>query len=207
RFNIGEDEFNGKRSRSTNSIWPTLTLNWKGMEKYRFLNRYIQSSNLVVGFEQRNSKTLNGEENAYSLTPTWTLDWKNTLSSDIGATYSRKTHINNRQELWDQAWGVNLGLKYNIQGSKGFGIPLPLLNRKKFSFQSVLTTALNISYNRTSTQIDPATNLLSVAPNLSYRFSGNVTGGLAIVYNRSSGGRLGQTHQSIDARLNAEFKF
>ncbi|HEY5133534.1 MAG TPA: hypothetical protein VII85_07620, partial [Candidatus Krumholzibacteriaceae bacterium] len=207
RFNLGEDDFNGKRSKSTSSIWPTLTLNWKGMEKYRLLSRYIQQGNLVVGFERRNSVTLSGEENAYVLNPVWNLEWKNTLSTDLGATYSKKTHVRNNQELWDKTWGVNLGFKYNIQGSKGFGIPLPLLNKRKLSFNSVLTTALNLAYSSASTQIDPASAVLSVSPNVSYRFSNNVTGGMGIDYKRTSGGRLGQVHQEIDVRLNAEFKF
>jgi hypothetical protein len=207
RFNLGEDDFSGKRSTNTSSVWPTLTLNWKGMEKYRLLSRYMTQSNLVVGFERRNSVTLSGEENDYSMSPTWNLEWKNTLSTNLGATYNKKTTINNNQELWNMAWGVNLGLKYNFQGSKGFGIPLPLLNRRKISFNSVLTTALDLAYNRASTQIDPPSAVLSVSPNVSYRFSNNVTGGLGINYQRTSGGRLGQVHQSIDVRLNAEFKF
>lgn len=207
RFNLGEDDFNGKRSKNTSSVWPTLTLNWKGMERYRLLNRYMQQSNLVVGFERRYSKTLVGEEHTLSLSPTWNLEWKNTLSSDVSGTYSKRTHVANNQELWDMTWGVNLGLRYNIQGSKGFGIPLPLLKKRKLSFNSVLTTSLNLAYSQASTQIDPASVALSVSPNVSYRFSSNVTGGLGIDYRRTSGGRLGQVHQTIDVRLNAEFKF
>ena len=49
--------------------------------------------------------------------------------------------------------------------------------------------------------------MLSIGPNVSYRFSNNVTGGMGIDYKRTSGGRLGQVHQEIDVRLNAEFKF
>jgi long-subunit fatty acid transport protein len=71
----------------------------------------------------------------------------------------------------------------------------------------VLTTALNLSYSRASTQIDPASAVISVSPNVSYRFSNNVTGGVGVDYKRTSGGRLGQVHQSIDVRVDAEFKF
>ena len=66
------------------STWPTLTLDWKGMEKYRFLNRYIapeQSRARIRAEEERERRA--GMENAYSLSPNWNLDWKNTLSSNL----------------------------------------------------------------------------------------------------------------------------
>ena len=207
RFSYGQNEFNGKKSDNQVSSWPMLTLNWKGMERYRLISRYVKQGNLVVGFVQRTSETQSGKEQSYALSPSWSLDWKNTLTSNLSVNYSKKTHVKNNQELWEKAWGGSVSLKYNIEGSKGLGIPLPLLNRKKLSFKSVLTTALNLQYNRFSTQIDPASTVLSVSPNLSYRFSGNVTGGAGIDYKRMSGGRLGQVRQSVDVRVNAEFRF
>jgi hypothetical protein len=206
-FDMGQNDFDGRRTKTNRATWPTLTLDWKGLEKYRFLNRYMRQSNLVVGYEQRKTVSQMGEERSFSLNPTWNLEWKNTLSSNVGVNYSKKTQMKNNLELWDKTWGVTLGLKYDIKGSQGFGIPLPFLNRKKISFNSVLTTALNLRYSRASTQIDPASSVLSVSPNVSYRFSNNVTGGLAVSYQRTKGGRLGQVRQMVDVRMNAEFRF
>jgi hypothetical protein len=207
RFDFGENEFNGTKTERRASSWPTLTLNWRGMERYRFLNRYMKQSNLVVGYAQKTSEMQSGTEKSYVLSPSWTLEWKNSLSSNVSVSYAKKTHMKNNQELWEKAWATALSLKYNIEGSRGFGIPLPLLNRKKLSFKSTLTTALNLQLSRVSTQIDPPSMVLSVSPNVIYRFSDNVTGGAGVDYKRTSGGRMGQIRQTVDVRVNAEFRF
>ncbi|MDD4858383.1 MAG: hypothetical protein PHD74_09805, partial [Candidatus Krumholzibacteria bacterium] len=62
-------------------------------------------------------------------------------------------------------------------------------------------------YNRSATQIDPATNTISVQPTVSYRFSNNVTGGMSMSYQRSSGGRLGRVYNTVTMSMTAEFKF
>jgi hypothetical protein len=207
RFDIGQDESSGRKSESRRSTWPALSLNWKGMEKYRYLNRFMNQSNLVIVFERRTSENQSGLENAYSLTPNWTLEWKNKLTSNLSLTYNKKTRVRNDQELWDRSYSGLLALKYNIEGSRGFGIPLPFLSGKKFAFKSLLSTGLNIQYTRASTQLDPASSALSIDPNVSYRFSNNVQGGMNLTYKRAWGGRLGQTRQTVDVRVSAEFKF
>jgi hypothetical protein len=207
RFDLTRDDFSGKRTETRRVTWPTLTLDWKGMERYRWLRDYMKQSTLVVGFERKTNETQSGLEKSYALSPSWNLEWKNSLSSNLSVTYSRRTQEKQKQQLWDQAWGVALALRYNIEGSKGFGVPLPFLNKRKVSFKSTLTTNLNLAYNSFSTQIDPASGVLSVSPSVQYRFSNNVTGGATVDYKRTSGGRLGQLRQSVDVQLNAEFKF
>ncbi|MCX5754123.1 MAG: cell surface protein SprA [Candidatus Krumholzibacteria bacterium] len=207
RFDMGQDESSGRRTKNSRSTWPALTLDWKGMEKYRYLSRFITQSNFVVSFERRRSESQSGLENAYTVSPNWNLEWKNKLSSNLGFNFNKKTRVKNDLELWDKSWTVIVALKYNIEGSRGFGIPLPLLNKKKFSFKSVLTTGLNLQYNMLTTQIDPASAVLSISPNVSYRFSNSVQGGAGVDYKRTSGGRLGQVRQMIDVRLSAEFRF
>jgi hypothetical protein len=207
RFDLGQDETSGRRTKSSRSTWPSLTLNWKGMEKYPFLKRFIAQSNFVMGFERRMSENQSGKENAYTVSPNWNLEWKNKLSSNLGFNYSKKTRIRNLQELWDKSWTAMVALKYNIEGSQGFGIPLPFLNKKKISFKSVLTTGLNFQYSQISTPLDPSSAVLSISPNVSYRFSSSVQGGAGVDYKRTSGGRLGQVRQMIDVRVSAEFRF
>jgi hypothetical protein len=207
RFDMGQDETSGRITKSSRSTWPALTLDWKGLEKYRFLKRYINQSNFVMGYERRRSENQSGVENAYSVSPNWNLEWRNKLSSNLSFNYNKKTRVKNEQELWDKSWTAVVTLKYNIEGSRGFGIPLPLLNRKKFSFKSVLTTGLNLQYSMLTTQLDPASAVLSISPNVSYRFSNSVQGGAGVDYKRTSGGRLGQVHQMIDVRVSAEFRF
>jgi hypothetical protein len=194
-------------SKSSRSTWPSLTLDWRGMEKFPFLKRAIAQSTFVLNFERRQSENQGGQENAYSVIPNWNLDWKNKLSSNLGFNFNKQTRIRNEQELWTKSWTAIVTLRYNIEGSQGFGIPIPLLNKKKIKFKSVLTTGLNIQYGRSSTQLDPASAVLSVGPNVSYRFSNNVNGAAGIDYQRTSGGRLGRVRQMIDVRVSAEFRF
>ncbi len=207
RFDLGQDESSGRRTENSRATWPSLTLDWKGMEKYRFLNRLINQSTFTLNFERRRSENQTGLENAYSVSPNWNLEWKNKLSSNLNFNYNKQTRVRNEQELWTRSWTAVVALKYNIEASRGFGIPLPFLNRKKISFKSALTTGLNLQYSRSSTQLDPASSVLSISPNVSYRFSNSVNGAAGIDYQRSSGGRLGQVRQMIDVRVSAEFRF
>jgi hypothetical protein len=177
------------------------------MEKFPFLKRAIAQSTFVLNFERRKRENQSGQENAYSVIPNWNLDWKNKLSSNLSFNFNKQTRIRNEQELWTKSWTAIVSLKYNIEGSQGFGIPIPLLNKKKIKFKSVLTTGLNIQYGRSSTQLDPASAALSIGPNVSYRFSNNVNGAAGIDYQRTSGGRLGRVRQMIDVRVSAEFRF
>jgi hypothetical protein len=207
RFDIGKDESSGRKTESKRATWPALTLDWKGMERYRVLNRYISQSNFVLSYERKTSENQSGAENGYSVSPNWNLEWKNRLSSNLSFNYNKTTRVKNEQELWNKSWTAVVALKYNIEGSQGFGIPLPLLNKKKISFKSVLTTGLNVQYSKITTTLDPASSVLSISPNVSYRFSNSVQGGAGVNYQRTSGGRLGQIRQMVDVSVTAEFRF
>jgi hypothetical protein len=200
-------ETKGMNSQTKRILWPAVNIDWRGMDKYRLLNRYVKSSDVKVGFERRRNENRGREENSYKLTPLMSLDWKNSLSTTMSVTYAKSTTVESNQELWTKSWGVSLDMRYSIEGSKGVGIPLPLLNRKKISFKSTLTTNLGLSYASASTHNQPAAGTLAISPGVSYRFSNNVTGALAINYKRSSGGQLGQVRQSIQVSMSAEFKF
>jgi hypothetical protein len=197
----------GLKSQSRRNLWPAINLDWRGLDRYWLLSRYVKSSDTKVAFERRTSKDLGREESSYKVAPLVNLEWKNGLSSTMTVTFAKSTTLESNQELWNQSWSASLDLRYTIEGSKGVGIPLPFLNRKKLSFKSTLTTNLGLSYGRTSTFNQPASGILSVSPNMSYRFSNNLTGALAFSYKRSSGGLLGQVRQSVQVAVSAEFKF
>jgi hypothetical protein len=206
--NIRKDDYSGSTTKSTLTMWPVLDVNWRGLEKYRVLAKYIRTSDLKLHFDRRTSRDQRGTETAYTASPNWNLEWKNSLSSTMSFTYAQKSRKENFQDLWEKNWSVTVGLRYNVSGSKGFGIPLPLLSRKKISFKSTLTTNLDVSYSQ-STRYNlrrPASSL-SIQPHASYQFSNNVTGAVGISYKRSSGGELGQVNQSIGVDVTAEFRF
>ena len=200
-------ETKGNISQTKRLIWPAVNLDWRGLDRFKLVNRYIKSSDVKVGFERRKNESRGREENAFKVTPLLSLDWKNALSTTISVAYNKSTTMESNQELWSKSWSANLDLRYTIEGSKGIGIPLPFLNRKKIGFKSALTTNLGLSYTSTSTHNQPTSGTFSLSPNVSYRFSNNVSGALAINYKRSSGGQLGQVRQSIQVSMSAEFKF
>ncbi|HSG27838.1 MAG TPA: hypothetical protein VLA34_05105, partial [Candidatus Krumholzibacterium sp.] len=127
--------------------------------------------------------------------------------SNVTVSYFKKTIVDRNQERWDKNWSVNLELKYDIRGSKGFGIPLPFLSKKKMSFESTLTTTLNINYSSQEKSNIPAVTALSVSPRFTYTFSRNVSGNLTATYRRSAGGIYGYVNHEVGLHATAEFKF
>ncbi|MBN2070651.1 MAG: hypothetical protein JW814_04255 [Candidatus Krumholzibacteriota bacterium] len=208
-FNMSkrEDMSYSRRSEAQDLTWPDVNLNWRGLQEWAILRRYIERSDLNISYIERTSKKLGEETNAFQITPNWNLRWKNSLTSNFSVAYSKKTTIDRGQELWDKSWSANLELKYDIKGTKGIGMPLPFLNKKKLKFESALTTVLNVSYSRAERYNVPPTSTLSIYPRFTYTFSRNVSGNLALGYKRSAGGIYGYINHEVSLHATAEFKF
>jgi hypothetical protein len=207
RFNVAESDRQGKQSRNTQHVWPSVNINWRGMEKIGLIGRYAKRSDIAVGFDRRTTKDAVGNQVSYSLAPNWNLEWKNRLTSNVGFTYKKSTTVRNDRESWESSYGVNLNLKYDIEGKQGFGLPLPFISQKKVSFKSTLTTNLGIGYATSVAFNRPRGSSLGVTPSMSYRFSNTITGSLGINYNRNWGGQYGYVYQQLGVRVEAEFKF
>jgi hypothetical protein len=209
RFNLSKrtDVADLRVTESQDMTWPDVSLSWKGLERWGLLARYIKQSDLTVNYVKKSSSSIGTERENYALSPNWNLTWKNSLSTNLSFTYSRQQRIDKRQEMWDRTWAANLELRYDIKGSQGFGIPLPLLSRKKFKFQSTLTTVLNLGYSSTESYNTPPSTILTISPRFTYTFSRNVSGNLTASYKRSAGGIYGYINHEVALHATAEFKF
>ncbi len=202
-----KEESDTRVTETENITWPDVNLNWRGLHEWPMLRKYIDNSDLTISYIQRTSKKQGGETTGYQLNPNWNLKWKNKLTSNISVSYSKKTTMERGQEMWEKNYSVNLELRYDIRGSKGFGVPLPFLKKKKLKFESTLTTVLNVTYNHSEKWNMPVITSFSVSPRFTYTFSKNVSGNLAINYRRSSGGIYGYINHEIGLHATAEFKF
>lgn len=208
-FNISkrEDEADTRVTESDNMTWPDVSVKWTGLERMRFLNRFMKSSDLTVSYIQKTSHRLGEETKGYQLNPNWNLNWKNGLVSNVSVAFSKKTVIERNQERWDKSWSLNLNFKYDFTGSQGFGLPIPFLSKKKIKFQSKLTSVVDIIYSKTEKWNVPPTTMLAVSPRFTYNFSNNVTGSLQMSYKRSAGGIYGYVNHEIGLHATADFKF
>ncbi|MBN2184326.1 MAG: hypothetical protein JW746_03260 [Candidatus Krumholzibacteriota bacterium] len=208
-FNLSKrkDISDSRISESEDLVWPDINLNWKGLQNWALLRKHMDKSEINLSYINKVYKKLGEETNAYQLNPYWTMRWKNSLTTNLSVAYAKKTTVERGQEMWDKSWSTNLELKYDIKGTKGFGMPIPFLNKKKLKFESTLTTVLNIVYTKTEAYNIPPTTSLSVSPRFSYSFSRNMSGNLAMAYRRSAGGIYGYVNHEVSLHATAEFKF
>jgi hypothetical protein len=206
RFNIARraEEADSRLTESEDMTWPDIAVNWKGLENWGPLKGYIRSSNFTINYIRKTSKSITVDRQDYALSPNWSLTWKNTLSTNLSFAYSKQTKIEKKQEIWDRTWSGNLELRYDIKGSKGISIP-GLGSR--LSFDSNLTTVLNLGYSSTESYNLPASTVLTVAPRFTYTFSRNISGSLTFNYKRMAGGRYGYINHEVGLHASAEFKF
>jgi len=209
RFNMSKntDESDSRLSETQHMTWPDIAFNWRGLENWRFLNKLVKTSNFTVNYVKKSTKSLGVDKQNYTLSPNWSLVWKNTLSTNLSFSYSKKTKIEKKQEIWDQTWAANLELRYDIKGSKGIGLPIPGLSGKKLKFDSNLTTNLNLGYSSTQSYNIPASTVITIGPRFTYSFSRNISGSLMAHYKRMAGGRMGYINHEVSLHATAEFKF
>jgi hypothetical protein len=203
----GKDEADNRISESTTTTWPYLSLNWMGLENWALLKRYARSSSFTVSYVKRSLESFGRSTEDVTISPVFNMVWHNSFSTNVTFSYSRNTKNEKNQETWDRAWSTSLELKYDIKGSKGFGIPLPLLSRKKISFESTLTTVLGISYSAAESHNRPTSTILAISPRMTYTFSKNVSGGITANYRRTAGGIYGYINHEVGLHATAEFQF
>lgn len=207
RFTVADSDRQGKRSTTKQYTWPSVNVNWRGMEKIGLIGRYANRSDLAVGFDRRTTSDAAGGQVFYSIAPNWNLEWKNKLTSNLAVTYKRTETVRNDRESWESSYGVSVNLKYDIEGKKGLGLPLPFIGDKRLNFKSTLTTNLAVAYASSVAFNRPRGSSINVAPSMSYRFSNTIMGSVGINYNRNWGGQYGYVYQQLGVRVEAEFKF
>jgi hypothetical protein len=109
--------------------------------------------------------------------------------------------------MWSRSWAVNIDLRYSFEGSKGIGLPIPFLNKKKLTFKSRLDTSLNLSFSRNSSYKLKSSSVFAMTPQASYKFSNKIRGTLSMNYARTSGGQLGYVFHKLGLQVTLEFNF
>jgi hypothetical protein len=169
--------------------------------------RMIKSSDITLNYERRRSNDVRGEEISTTLSPNWNFVWKNELTTNLAFAYRSTSRIERGQDLWSRSWSVNVNARYNFEGSKGIGLPLPFLSSKRLKFTSTLTTDVSVSYSSTEKYNQPPANTLAIMPTASYKFSKRMSGSVAFSYKRSSGGIYGYINHSVGLHVTADFIF
>ena len=201
------DNYSGKVTETNRMTWPSFNMSWTGLERIQMLQRMIESSDITLNYERRKSSEVRGEETATTFSPNWNFVWKNKLSTNLAFAYRSTSRIERGQDLWSKSWSVNVNARYNFEGSKGFGLPLPFLSSKRIKFKSTLTTDVSVGYSSSSKYNQPSSNTLSIAPTASYKFSKRMSGSVAFNYKRNSGGIYGYINHSVGLHVTADFMF
>jgi hypothetical protein len=201
------ENYAGRISESDRLTWPSVNMSWTGLERISLLQGVIERSDITMNFEKTTLQDARREEITTSLSPTWNFTWKNDLTTNVSFAFRQTTKNEQGQEIWTRTWSLNMNARYNFKGSRGIGLPLPFLNKKRLKFQSTLTTDVNVGYSSTSRYNQPPSNTLSIAPTASYKFSKRMQGSLAINYRRSAGGIYGYINHSIGVHVTADFTF
>ena len=206
-FTKRRDNYSGKVTETERMTWPSFNMSWSGLENIQMLQRMIESSDITLNYERTISTQVRGEETISSFSPNWNFVWKNALSTNLAFSYRSSSRIERGQDLWSKSWSFNVNARYNFEGSKGFGLPLPFLGSKRLKFKSTLTTDVSVGYSSSSKYNQPPSNTLSISPTASYKFSKRMSGSVAFSYKKSSGGIYGYIRHSVGLHITAGFIF
>ncbi len=195
--------YSGYWNKQQTVTWPSLTLAWSGLERlapFSFLRtgtvssgyrlETVSASRIEGGEETPVSETVSRRfAPLISITANLTNKVQLTLSDNLTLTESRNfTGTSAVTEGTSHA--TQLGISYAFRAPDGISIPLPLLNRIRFRFQSDLTTGLKITRSLTKSEIlrDAGDDILQtdrsewrIEPYANYDF-GTVQAGLTAIY-------------------------
>ena len=196
--------YSGFWNRTDNTTWPSVTVSWSGLERFRPLE-FLRSGSVSSGYRIETSRTSRVESD--SLTPvseTETSRWSPllsfsgsldnkvqiTLSDNMSSTETRN-FTGTSARVRSGSNSAQLKLTYAFSAPGGIAIPIPLLNRLRLSFQSDLTTSLSITRSSSNsevvggttgeTQVQSDKTEWRIEPSASYDF-GTVTASMTGIY-------------------------
>ena len=183
---------------SKSKSFPDLTFNWSGLEKFKYIKKWVSSAAFQFSYAHKidesgnqRTKLLNsrGEGTSFSPLVGLNLKWKNGVSSNFRVDKTSTTGSDLRTAGGNQAVTKNYNLGVTVSSSYAFKAPqgINFFFLKGLKFESNLSLGLDLSYRsgltKTSVQakefnITKNTVELSVAPKASYNFSSQINGGL-----------------------------
>lgn len=205
-YNDSENKsyYSGFWNRTDNTTWPSVTVSWSGLERYRPL-AFLRSGSVSSGYRLETSMSSRIEGD--SLTPvseTKTSRWSPLISftgsfdnkvqitiSDNMSTTETKNYTGTSAVVSSGNNSAQFKLTYSFSAPGGLSIPIPLLNRLRLSFRSDLTTSLSITRSTSrsevtggqtgETQVQSDKTEWRIEPSASYDF-GTVTASMTAIY-------------------------
>ena len=197
-FRYGRTQSASEPTFSKSRSYPDLTFNWSGLEKFKYIKKWVSSAAFQFSYahkidESGNQRTqeLNsrGEGTSFSPLVGLNLRWKNGVTSNLRVDKTTTTGSDLRAAGGNQAVTKNDNLGVTVSSSYAFKAPqgIKFFFLKGLKFESNLSLGLDISYRsgltKTSVQgkefnITRNTVELSIAPRASYNFSSQINGGL-----------------------------
>ncbi|MBN1433821.1 hypothetical protein JW921_03620, partial [Candidatus Fermentibacterales bacterium] len=196
--------YSGYWNRQESTTWPSITVSWSGIERLPPFESTFRSINLSSGYRVDTSESGRYENEEYVPTSeTRVTKWMPLLS--VSATFQNEVRVSiadNRSvtetlnytgtsaRTRSSSHGTTLSVEYSFSAPGGIAIPLPLLSKLRVSFQSDLTTSLDITRSRTVSeviggisgdQVQSDREEWRIEPAANYDF-GSVTAGLTGIY-------------------------
>jgi len=187
--------------------FPSWSLTWGQLEKYKIFSKYLKKLSLDHGFSGKESIiTQNGKEMSSSYKMYFqpligiSMQFVNDISASARVTGGQS--INNASGGTTIIDDANISSTINWQKKGGFTIPLPFMQDKRL--ENNINFSANFDYQTSTTHekqgnakkfaIRARSNSWKITPRVNYTFTKKVTGGLFFEYgesdNRSTGKRI-----------------
>jgi hypothetical protein len=188
--------------------FPGWQINWSGLEKNKFIGKYLKRLSLDHGFQGKETVVWqNGVEknSSYSLSfqplIAANLQFKNDINTSIRFTQTRKINNTSGATSITDDRSINGTLSYQKAG--GLTIPLPFLANKRLENNINFTLNFDYTTSRTRDRNSLAAKKFTlrredrnwkIEPRANYSFTKKVTGGVFFTYgenfNRQTGKRI-----------------
>ncbi len=201
RWRVGETEI----------PFPNWTIRWSGLEKIKFIKKYVQRFTLEHGRTSRLvtkwqdvSDNITNETFTNNFRPLVgaTITWKGSLSSNISFDKSFSETVNQRSgSSATKKTRSDISASITYAKSGGLKIPLPFFKNKvirnNIDFSMNFTKSLDISEQRRGEegtyQEWTRNEKWSITPRMTYSFSTTVRGGVHFEFGKTKNKLLGET--------------
>ena len=215
----------GSQTRSYKQNWPEAQFSLAGIERWRVFGGnkedreagWFQSSNFNISYKK--TKTVNNiTANSYnpnintSMTPRWTMTFRNGLNATINATLSNDESLANgiRTVNSRTRFGLNFRHQFNAQTF------LAKLGLYRPGSSQSLNMDVDISYDKDRTQREnkglqvtapTGQNRYNVNPRFTYQITRNLSGSVRFIFSRTKNVATNQTTTTFGLGLEATFVF
>lgn len=206
----------GKEKESAKRLshipFPDWTVRWTGLEKFPFLKKVAQRVSFDHSFSGKytsswqdsvNNVTRESYQANFRPLAGFNITWKHNISTNIRFNQSSSYEMNVRGGSGGSRTNSS---DFSIQGSYsrsgGFKIPIPVWPFKNKELKNNIDLSLTFSIDNSVTEQNVRggkwqemnkSSKWSFKPQMSYRFSNNVSGGIHFEYGKNESKRMGTT--------------